>query len=37
MRALTDEVERCQTHKEVEEKAIEAGNDLLGDIAAGGC
>ena len=37
MRALTDEVKHCQTHKEVEEKAIEAGNDFLGDIAAGGC
>jgi hypothetical protein len=37
MRALTDEVEHCQMYKEVEEKAIEAGNDLLGDITVGGC
>jgi hypothetical protein len=36
MRALTDEVERCQMHKNVEEKAIKEGNDLLRDIATGG-
>jgi hypothetical protein len=36
MRALTDEVEHCQMHKNVEEKAIKEGNDLLRDITMGG-